>query len=168
MSYEFYITIEGVAQNKFKGESLITAHAEKITGLSYSHEITAPRDIATGLPSGKRQHFPIRIVKEWGPASPQIMAALCTNELLKRVFFEFYHTTKEGKMECYYTIELNDATISGVKYMTGTGTSANSSKHTEQWDTLELEEVSFTYQKITASNVIASTQAVDSWIAQNA
>lgn len=163
MAYEFFVSIEGMKQNKFKGESLVTAQKEKITGLSFAHEITSPRDIATGLPSGKRQHYPIKFIKEWGAASPQIMQALCTNEILKRVFFEFTHTTKSGTTEVYYTIELQEATISNVKYMTGKGESAGSAKTQAAYDTQELEEVSLTYQKITVSHIPGSTQAVDDW-----
>jgi type VI secretion system secreted protein Hcp len=164
MAYEFFVTIEGTKQNKFKGESLLAAHKDKITGLSFHHEITSPRDIATGLPSGRRQHQPIRITKEWGASSPQIMQALCTNEVLKKVLFEFTHTTKTGTTEVYYKIELEEATISCVKYMTGEGGESNASaKHNQRNDTLELEEVSFTYQKITVSHVPGSTQAVDDW-----
>jgi type VI secretion system secreted protein Hcp len=169
MSYEFYVTIDGAAQNKFKGESLVGPQAEKMTGLSFKHEITAPRDIATGLPSGKRQHRPISFVKEWGPASPQIMQAVCTNEMLKTVLFEFFHTTREGKVEKYYTIELTNATICGVKYMTGAeaGGSASTAKTDAQWDTLELEEVSFTYQKIAVSHLPGSTSTSDDWVNPN-
>ena len=32
----------------------------------------SPRDVATGMASGKRQYAPIKIVKEWGAASPQL------------------------------------------------------------------------------------------------
>lgn len=35
-------------------------------------EVVAPRDAATGQASGKRQHKPIKIVKEWDAASPQL------------------------------------------------------------------------------------------------
>lgn len=36
--------------------------------------LVAPRDSASGMPTGKRQHKPITFVKEWGPASPQLLA----------------------------------------------------------------------------------------------
>jgi hypothetical protein len=36
--------------------------------------VTGPRDAASGQPSGKRMHKPFTIVKEWGPATPQLMA----------------------------------------------------------------------------------------------
>lgn len=36
--------------------------------------VTGPRDAASGQASGKRMHKPFTIVKEWGPATPQLMA----------------------------------------------------------------------------------------------
>jgi|SRR5438309_11986918 len=43
--------------------------AGQVTSASY---VIAPRDWATGMASGKRQYAPIRIVKEWGAASPEL------------------------------------------------------------------------------------------------
>ena len=43
--------------------------AGKLTNASY---VLTPRDAASGLPTGKRQHAPMTIVKEWGAASPQL------------------------------------------------------------------------------------------------
>jgi hypothetical protein len=38
------------------------------------YQVTSPRDPASGQASGKRMHKPITIVKEWGAASPELMA----------------------------------------------------------------------------------------------
>ena len=43
--------------------------AGKLTTASY---VVAPRDSATGMATGKRQHAPITVVKEWGAASPEL------------------------------------------------------------------------------------------------
>jgi hypothetical protein len=43
--------------------------AGKLTSAYY---VVSPRDSASGMPTGKRQHSPIKIVKEWGAASPQL------------------------------------------------------------------------------------------------
>lgn len=164
MAYEFYVTIEGTRQGAFKGESIREAHSEKIAGLSYNHEIASPRDVATGQASGKRQHGPVIITKEWGAASPQLFQALVTNEVLKSVFFEFFHTTPDGLEEVYHTIKLINATVSKVKQMTGSGgESASSSKTTSAYDTHELEQISFTYQRIEVENLPGQTSAEDDW-----
>lgn len=163
MAYEFYVTIKGQTQGDFKGESMRTAHAAKIAGLSYRHEIVSPRDIASGLASGKRQHGPITITKEWGPSSPMLMKALCSNEVLTSMLFEFYHTTPEGVEEVYYKITLTNATVSRISYVTGSGESAGTAKTQAAYDTHELEEVSFTYQRIDVEHTTGKTMATDDW-----
>jgi type VI secretion system secreted protein Hcp len=164
MAYEFYVTIEGTKQGPFKGESPREAHKAKIAGLSYQHQIQSPRDAATGRASGKRQHGPISITKEWGPSSPQIFQAMVTNEILPSVLFEFIHTTPDGIEEVYHTIKLVDATVASVEYMTGTDdNSASTAKHQAAYDTHELERVKFTYRRIEIENVVGKTSAVDDW-----
>lgn len=165
MAYEFYVTIEGTKQGKMKGESIRDAHKEKLSGLSYRHEIKSPRDVATGQASGKRQHGPVTITKEWGPATPQLFQAVVTNEVLKSVLFEFIHTTPEGAEEIYYTVKLTNATVSQVKYMTGGNAveGAGSAKTEATYDTHELEEVSFTYQRIEMEHKPGKTAALDDW-----
>ena len=163
MSYEFYVSIEGTKQGKFKGESPRDKWKEKFPALSYSHQIQSPRDIATGQASGKRQHGPITVTKEWGASSPQIFQALVTNEVLKSVLFEFIHTTPDGSEEVYQTVKLTNATVCSVQYLTGTGESAESAKTTAAYDTHELEQVSFTYQKIEMEHLPGKTSASDDW-----
>lgn len=38
------------------------------------YQVKSPRDAASGLASGKRQHRPVTFVKEWGAATPQLSA----------------------------------------------------------------------------------------------
>lgn len=47
------------------------------------YTITSPRDAASGQASGKRMHKPITVVKEWGAASPQLMAMKPTYDVKK-------------------------------------------------------------------------------------
>lgn len=158
MAYEFYVTIEGTKQNAFKGESVREDHKAKIAGLAYQHQIIAPRDISSGQASGKRQHGPVVITKEWGAASPQLFQALVTNEILTSVVIEFYHTTAEGVEENYHTVKLKNATVSKIVQSTG-----SSSKTANTLDTHELEEISFTYQRIEMENLTHKTSAEDDW-----
>lgn len=43
----------------------------RLTGASYT---VAPRDEGSGMATGKRQHAPITVLKEWGTPSPQLSA----------------------------------------------------------------------------------------------
>ena len=47
----------------------LACSAGRLTGASY---MIAPRDSASGMPTGKRQYAPVKIVKEWGAASPEL------------------------------------------------------------------------------------------------
>jgi type VI secretion system secreted protein Hcp len=165
MAYEFYVSVKGKKQGQFKGESPKDKRKDKwFAGLSYNHEIKSPRDMATGQASGKRQHGAITFVKEWGPATPQIATSVCTNEVLAEVNFEFIKTNPNGEEYIYQTIKLTNATVSNVKYMTGTGEEgAGSAKHQSAFDTHELEAVSFTYQKIEIENKDGKTMFLDDW-----
>jgi len=49
----------------------LTCTAGKVTDASY---VVTPRDAASGMATGKRQHAPVRITKEWNAASPQLSA----------------------------------------------------------------------------------------------
>ena len=47
------------------------------------YRVTGPRDAASGQASGKRMHKPFTIVKEWGPATPQLLAMKATYDIKK-------------------------------------------------------------------------------------
>lgn len=163
MAYEFYVTITGDAQGAFKGESSKDAQKEKIPGIGYQHEIKAPKDVQTGQASGSREHKPVTICKEWGASSPQLFLALCTNEVLSTVVIEFMKTTRTGVLDVYHTITLEDAQICNIAYGSG---EAGSTRTTSEYDTHELEWVSFTYRKIITENVSGQTSAEDDWNAR--
>ncbi|MBL8721336.1 MAG: type VI secretion system tube protein Hcp [Myxococcales bacterium] len=160
--------VKGKKQGQFKGESLKDKRKDKwVEGLSFFHEIKSPRDAQTGQQSGKRIHGPITILKEWGPSTPQSFQALCTNEVLPHVRFEFIKTNANGEEYVYHTITLVDATIANIKYTTGTGAEGSaSSKGNGQYDTLEIEAISFAYRKITVENIDGKTMGEDDWHAQ--
>jgi type VI secretion system secreted protein Hcp len=161
MAHEAYMTIEGVKQGKFKGESMRKDHKDKVAVLGFEYEVTSPRDVASGQASGKRQHKPVRIIKEWGAASPQLFQAVTSNEVLKSVLFEFIRTTPEGKEDIYYTVKLTNATVCQQRLFSG-----QDAKHEEKTATGELEEISFTFQKIDVESKWGKTAASDDWTAQ--
>lgn len=47
------------------------------------YRVTSPRDAASGQASGKRMHKPFTIVKEWGAATPQLMAMKASYDVKK-------------------------------------------------------------------------------------
>lgn len=113
-------------------------------GLDFAYEVGA-RVGATGTP-GKRVHQPVRITKEWSPSTPQLFQALTTNELLKSVRLEFI---RELDDTIHQTIELTNARIISARWYVAEG--------------LELEDVSFVFEKIAVKNLPGATSAEDAW-----
>lgn len=149
----FLVTIEGVKQGKFKGESARQGLGDRIEALGVTYEVRSPRDAASGQASGKRQHGPIVITKEWGPATPQIFQALVTNEVLKSVLIEFVSASRDGRLEVTHWIRLTNATVGGLKEYTTKEASG----------LLPLEDVSFTFQRIEINSGRGRTAAADDW-----
>ena len=92
-SADYYLKIDSVARDADGGPIYLKAHstgdldgdgrpdaaiirmncaAGSIHAAQY--QVVSPRDSASGQASGKRMHKPITFVKEWGAATPQLMA----------------------------------------------------------------------------------------------
>jgi type VI secretion system secreted protein Hcp len=109
--------------------------------IAISHEIISPRDPASGLPTGKRQHKPITITKELDKSSPLLINALVTNENLSTVEFTFYKPDGTA----YMKEKLTNASI------------ADRQQHGAK------ETFSFTYQKIEWTWIDGGITAQDDW-----
>ena len=105
-----------------------------------SHEIVSPRDPASGLPTGKRQHKPITITTDWGASTPLFLNALTQNENLTSVTIGLLSNGKQVA-----TIQLQNASISQFD------------QHGEN------VTFQFTYQKITWTWVDGGITASDDW-----
>jgi type VI secretion system secreted protein Hcp len=144
------MTVKGHKQGSFKGED--NAGPKKlgiITVVGYQYEVSSPRDAASGLPTGKRQHKPVVITHEMAGSSPQFLNALATNEVLDEVVINFFRTERTGQEVNYYTVKLTDATVSDDKQYTSGNT--------------VLEDIAFTFRKIEQEDKIAKTMFVDDW-----
>ncbi len=133
------IAITGAKSGQFTGSPF------NIEG--FDHEITSPRDPASGLPTGKRQHKPITITAEVGIAAPQLMAALVNNETLSSVVISLY---KAGTTTVGTTITLTNASESDFSNQCEAGYP-------------NCETASFTYQKITWTWLDGNITASDDW-----
>jgi type VI secretion system secreted protein Hcp len=146
---EIYVAVEGTKQGKFRGESVAKLFKDQSRVLKFSYGVVSPRDVFTGLPSGKRQHKPIVITREPGAASPQFFTALVTNEVLKSVVIQFLRgNVVTGRTEVQQVIRLTNASISDFRQYVGDD---------GRW----LEDVAFTFQKIQIENKPGATVATD-------
>jgi type VI secretion system secreted protein Hcp len=152
------VSVNGMKQGQFKGESTRSQMQDKIEASSFSFEVASPRDAASGMASGRRQYKPLTITKEMGASSPQFLAALATNEPLKTVTLDFYKTNQNGEEYIYYTIKLTNATVAGIRQHSPEG----SDKHASSAAAApQLEEISLSFQKIEVESKDGKTMAMD-------
>jgi type VI secretion system secreted protein Hcp len=126
--------------------------------LELEYAVNTPYDVATGQASGKRQHKPLTIVKEWGAASPQLYQALVTNERLDDVTIEFVKTNSDGQDVVFFRIKLTDGHIILFNPYVGDVFNDRDSQNLR-----DLETISFTFRKIEWTNVESKTSALDDW-----
>lgn len=153
----FYVTIVGAQQGQFRKESTNPKHRPAIMGLRFSMETATPFDAATGKLSAKHQHQPITFSKAWGAASPQILRALVTNEVLTSVLFEFVRTDPSAIEDVFQTITLESAQVVDFKRSIDPHSPAASGGG--QF----LEDVTLTYGKIMLEDMGAKTTVFDDW-----
>jgi type VI secretion system secreted protein Hcp len=105
-----------------------------------SHEIVSPRDPASGLPTGQRQHKPIVLTMGWGASTPRLLNSLVTNENLSTVSIALL---SDGNQVA--TIKL---------------TNANIAQYDQHGDQVTFQ---FTYQKIEWTWLDGGITASDDW-----
>jgi type VI secretion system secreted protein Hcp len=154
MAYEFYVTVDGTKQGRFKGESKREQHAHKLAGLSFSYEVSSPRDASTGQATGKRRHGPVTFTKAWGAATPQLFQALVTNEVLRSVLFEFVRSGEDGTEQIFQTIRLTNVGVAAIKQYVVPEPSAAAAPR-------ELEDISLAFQIIDIEHKLGGTIASD-------
>jgi type VI secretion system secreted protein Hcp len=125
----------------------------------------SPRDAASGLPTGKRQHDPIVITKELDIATIPLYQACSSQEVFASLNLNLVGRPSSGAGEkVYYTINLTNAQISTVnRYTPPPKPHGHGPSRIAVLKTLYLEEVKITYQTITVTNVAGSTSASDDW-----
>ena len=159
MGLNAYLTLKGQKQGSINGSVTRKGHENSILVHSFSNEIIDPRDPASGLPTGKRQHEPVTIVKEVDQSSPKLWNALVDNETLIAWELQFWSldATLPDEEKQIYAISLTNASIASMhQFMDDNQTPALA--------TLPLqEEISFTYQKIEWTWTDGGITATDDW-----
>ena len=152
-----HLEVEGQNQGKIDGSCVMEGREGTILVYAMNHDVHIPRDPQSGLPSGKRIHGPLSIVKEYDKASPKLYQALCTGEHMKSVVIKWYRIDPTGTEEHYFTHTLEDAIVVGMKpYMPIAFVPENEPYR-------HMEEVSFTYSKIKWTWEPDGIESEDSW-----
>lgn len=162
MALNAYLRLKGTTQGDIKGSVTQRGREDTIMVIAYSHEVVSPRDSASGLPTGKRQHKPLVITKEIDKSTPLLFNALVTNEQITDWKLEFWQPSASGKEQQHYKIELVNASIAGIR------SEMLNNKYPENMQHKEREHVEFCYQKIIWTWVDGGITAEDDWEAPQA
>jgi len=152
-----YLKLEGVTQGNIEGSCDVKGHEKTILVNGVKHTVEIPKSPQTGLPTGKRVHGALKVLKDYDKSSPKLFQALCSGEQFKTVVLEYWTISKEGKEEHYYTTKLENAIVVSIDYDKKDAKSPASGPHGDQ------EEVAFTYEKIIQTWVKDGIEAQDSW-----
>ena len=157
MASDAYLKMKGQKHGDVKGSVTQKGREGAIMVIAAEHEIVSPRDPASGLPTGKRQHKPLVITKELDKSSPVLYAMLVTNEVIKEWELQFWASSKAGVEIQRYTVRLTGASISDIKFH------MPNNKVPETAKLSEYEEISFIYQKIEWIWVDGGISGQDDW-----
>jgi type VI secretion system secreted protein Hcp len=161
MALDAYLRLVGETQGEIKGSVTQKGREDTIRVIAVSHEVVSPRDAASGLPTGKRQHKPFVITKEVDISSPLLYSALVNNENIPEWKLEYWQPSVTGKEMQHYTVELINASIAGIRH------EMLNNKYPENTQHKEREHVSFCYQKIIWTWMEGGITAEDDWEAPN-
>jgi len=154
-----YLSLEGQKQGKIEGSCKINGHEGKILVQAGEHIIEIPRSPQTGLPTGKRIHGPITLTKEIDKSSPKLYQALTSGEQMKSVVLEFYRISPTGTEEKYYTVKLENAIITSLRSWTPNCLVPTNGRLGH------MEDISFSYEKITWVYELDGIESEDNWLA---
>jgi type VI secretion system secreted protein Hcp len=153
-----YLDLQLQTAGKVRGDSTTTSLGRKglIEVWEFLHEVTAPRDPATGQATGRRIEKPIRWTTPVGTATAPLFQALVGNETVVKAIFRFFKHDRAGKEVEFFRVILEDGTISAMSTRLP-DVKAEVTFHDE------YHEIEFTYRKITIENLVARNTATDDW-----
>lgn len=143
-----------------KGESVQVSLARKdsIECTFVETSVKTAREAGSGMATGRRQYEPLRIRKRIDKSTPLLYKALVENQKIDGVFKFFRpNPTGDGTTEQFYTIEIKDGRIAGIKqWVPDTIVPATSTEP-------PLEEVSFVFHTIVWTFTNGGITHQDSW-----
>lgn len=168
MALNAYLKLKGTKQGDIKGSVTQKDRIGKIMVIAVSHDVVSPRDPASGLPTGKRQHKPLVITKELDQSSPLLYNSLVNNENITEWELQFWspvqldptrsaHAGASGTEFQHFTIKLTNANIASI------GFRMLNNKNPDLMRYAEYEEIAFTYQKIEWTWMKGGIMAMDDW-----
>ncbi len=157
MALTAYMAVKGKTQGDIKGDCAQGGDKkDKVIVYGSDHSVEIPKDTHTGLPTGQRIHHPFTVTKHKDQASPKLYKACCTGEQCD-VSIDYYRVSPDGREEKYFTVKMESAiVVSTHAYTPLTFLPDNKPYH-------DMEEISFTYSKITWTYNDGNIEYVDDW-----
>ena len=157
MALPSHLILVGEKQGAIKGSCTQKGREGTILVQGFDHEVSIPRDPQTGLATGKRVHHPLTILKAVDKSSPLLYMALTSGEHMKSVEIKWYRINEKGQEDHYFTTKLSDAIIVSMRpWMKNCLDPAFA-----QFG--DMEDVSFTYRKITWRWEKDGVESEDDW-----
>jgi type VI secretion system secreted protein Hcp len=157
MALSGYLTLSGTKHGPILGSVTQKGRESSIEVIAFFHEIVAPRDPASGRPTGKRMHKPFTITKQLDRSTPLLHNVLTQNENLTEVLLKLFRPNAMGVERHAFTVRLVNATISSIHFR------MLNTRHPRQGKMPELEEISFAYQRIEWTWTEGNVTADDDW-----
>ncbi len=145
-----YLKLKGQKQGAIQGSVVKKGVEGSLPIISFNHEVVSPRDPASGLPTGKRQHKPFTFLVGIGKSSPQLYQALFTGELLPEVELVVFAAGDKSATSSLYSVKLSNAVVSQIRIVTPPGG-------------VEALELSLVYQRIDMTWTDGGVTVGDDW-----
>ncbi len=162
MALTAYLKLKGQKQGDIKGSVTQKGREGKIAVVAARHGVISPRDAASGLPTGRRQHRAFMLTKELDASSPLLYALLVNNENIPEWELQCWApqlraTAGAGTEVQHYTVRLTDAKLSDIQFVMADNRDPALAKLAAS------EELSFTYSKIEWLWTAGGISTSDSW-----
>ena len=151
-----YLWIKGQKTGEIRGDVMQKGHDGWNSVLSMEYGISSPTDIATGMASGRRAHQPISFTLKWSKATPLLLGALTSNEILSMVQFQRWQPDPDGSGAEFNTdtLQLTNARIASLKIV-------DQKADDGKLDTVVI--VTMAYQKLNLMHQSGGISADDNW-----
>ncbi|HEV3026940.1 MAG TPA: type VI secretion system tube protein Hcp [Planctomycetota bacterium] len=164
MHYQILATFTDAKGRTVPGKFVPGRGHNQIVCQAVSPEALAPRDSASGQASGKRVHRPITLIGDLGPATPRLLGALSTHEVLTKAEISLYPISHPGVPPACI-VRLSDVSVTRIlPHASNTPVTGPRVIHsTGKTDTHELTRVMFDFEKIEVTFGSGKATAKDDW-----
>ena len=160
MALNAYLRIKSQELGEIKGSVTQKGREGMILVIRASHSIEAPRDAASGLPTGVRVHEPFIITKELDRSTPLLYEMLVRQDSIIEWQLQFWQPDVTGAETNHYTVKLTNATVTSIDFR------MPDRQDPDFANRAEYEEIAFTYQKIEWIWNDGGITASDDWAAE--